>query len=80
MIAALVAKSGDYKSAMRKIAKLDLDLAKAPFVNTLWDLKLERINPKSKVLVRDMLLVKLGVITDKRKIKKIEDAYSQVVE
>ena len=79
LIAALVAQGSDYKAAMRRVSKLKLELTDVPFVNTLWDPNLERINPKFKVLVRDMLFIELGVIKDSKKIKQIEEKYSQVV-
>jgi DNA sulfur modification protein DndB len=80
LIAGLMGDGKDLKLAMKLVSGLELDLNAEPFVNTLWDPNLERINPKFRVLARDKLLVDLGVIKSPKKIKNIEEKYLQTLQ
>lgn len=58
---------------------LPTDLSEYPFVDALWLQKTSRINSKAKTVVRDVLLVEAGAITQEKKVESIEERYQKIL-
>jgi len=79
LISSLVGTGLSSEEAIKKVAHLPLSLNQEPFKDVFWDSTLERINTKARVAVRDLLLVRLGVLKDKKKIKQVHSKYEKLL-